>query len=88
MINKDVRKSLVCKKGNYNPIWSWNNSQVPFHPIFLPVISPYVGSYPATLLSTVHISTIVGGQMSNSEISHDGKDRITVQPRNDHMLPL
>ena len=26
MINKDVRKSLACKKGNDNPIWSWNNS--------------------------------------------------------------
>ena len=28
MINKDVRKSLARKKGNENPIWSWNNSPI------------------------------------------------------------
>ena len=26
MINKGVRKSLAHKKGNENPIWSWNDS--------------------------------------------------------------
>ena len=26
MINKDVRKYLARKKGNENPIWSWNDS--------------------------------------------------------------
>ena len=28
IINKDVRKSLACKNGNENPIWSWNDSGV------------------------------------------------------------
>ena len=28
MINKDVHKSLARKKGNYIPIWSWNDSRV------------------------------------------------------------
>ena len=28
IINKDVRKSLACKNGNENPIWSWKDSYV------------------------------------------------------------
>ena len=30
VINKDVHKHLARKKGNENPIWSWNNSNIFF----------------------------------------------------------
>ena len=34
IINKDVRKSLACKNGNENPIWSWNDSCLRFFYVF------------------------------------------------------
>ena len=52
-----------------------------------PVGIPYVGAPTATVSSTVLVTKILGGQTSNSDISHYVQDISTVQPINDHTLP-
>ena len=64
-------------------VYNTASLQVQLPPIFLLVVIPYVGASTATKASTVPIKTIVGGQTSNSEISHDEQDSNTVQPQND-----
>ena len=54
--------------------------KVPLPLILLLAGMLYVGEPPYTGSSTVPVETIVGGHMSNLEISHDVQDSITVQP--------
>ena len=62
--------------------------QVTLPHFLLPVVVPYMWSPPATRASTLPVATIVVVQILNSYIYHYGKDSGTVQPRNDHTLPL
>ena len=61
--------------------------QISLPPLCLPIGMPYMWAPSSTIASTVPVATMVGGQTSKLEMSHDRQDINTIKVKNDHKLP-